>query len=53
MGKDKPKDDPLKKERERIERTERQIKGGSYACGCGESFGSALLLDIHGAGCDG
>lgn len=53
MGRDKPKDDPLKKEREKVEKTQRQIQKGSYVCGCGASFGSALLLEIHETGCDG
>lgn len=53
MGKDKPKDDPLKKQREEILRRENQINRGSHSCGCGQSFGTALLLEIHELGCDG
>lgn len=47
------KDDPLKDQRQEVEKTERQINQGSFSCGCGESFGSALLLEIHETGCDG
>lgn len=53
MGRDNPKDDPLKNERKKVEKTERQIQRGSFTCGCGASFGSALLLEVHEVGCDG
>lgn len=49
----KRKEDPLKNERTKVEKTERQINQGSFTCGCGASFGSAVLLEIHETGCNG
>ncbi len=46
-------DDAMRKQREAVAKTERQIRRGSHACGCGASFGSELLLTLHQAGCDG
>ena len=56
MGKDKDAgkkaDDAMKKQQDAVKKTENQINRGSFACGCGASFGSQLLLDIHATGCD-
>lgn len=46
-------DEAMRRQSEKLRKTENQINRGSYACGCGKSFGSQLLLDIHSIGCDG
>jgi hypothetical protein len=46
-------DDAMKKQRDAVKKTENQINKGSFACTCGDSFGSQLLLNIHLMGCDG
>jgi hypothetical protein len=59
MGRDKDDDaakkaaEAMKKQEKAVRKTENQINKGSHVCGCGKSFGSALLLDIHMMGCDG
>lgn len=56
MGRNKDEADKaaeaMKRAQEAIRKTENQINKGSYSCGCGASFGSQLLLDIHATGCD-
>lgn len=49
---DKKAAEAMRKEQEKVRKTENQINKGSFSCGCGASFGSQLLLNIHEIGCD-
>ena len=42
----------MKDQQDAVRKTENQINRGSHVCGCGSSFGSSLLLDLHMLGCE-